>query len=109
MRDRNESDDVVVPDELDSFIYWCIERGEMANHEYTGDRLAWVAARHDWAEVRGWPGGESAMLAGEAEEPDQDAFEEVGLPHGGGWRRREGEDFLTCCEHEATVDEHEGP
>jgi len=29
--------------------------------------LLWRAARHEWADVRGWPGGPLALLAGESD------------------------------------------
>lgn len=36
----------------------------------------------------------------------EDNDELIGLPHGGGWGRRPGEDFIRCGEHGWRADEH---
>ena len=48
-------------------------------------------------------------LEPEPEVEDEDVFASIGLPHGGFWRRRPGEEVLVCAEHELRVDEHEAP
>ena len=113
MRDRDENDVAApMPDEVESYVFWCIARGEVdeAAHEYTGDKAVWIAARHAWAAQHGWPGGEDAMLAGEVDDDDdelpEDVFEAIGLPHSGAWHPRKGEGVLVCREHDLTPVEH---
>jgi hypothetical protein len=42
----------------------------------------------------------------EPELDDDDVFASMGLPHGGSWHQREGEDVLSCREHDLRVGEH---
>jgi hypothetical protein len=70
---RHRVGKIVPPRELEGFELWCIYRGEFdtRRHIYTGDRGLWIEARRGWAALHGWPGGESAMLAGEVEVEDE--------------------------------------
>jgi hypothetical protein len=66
------------PKELEHFELWCVSRGELdlKAHVYTGDRGQWIAARRQWFEVYGWPGGQSAMLAGEVDGDEGEPWDE---------------------------------
>lgn len=100
----------VPPPELEHFELWCVSRGEVdaGKYVYTGDRRLWRRARREWAADHGWPGGEVEMLAGEVVIGDQPFdFAAVGLPHGGGWSRGDGEDGeLVCGEHGLKPEDH---
>ncbi|MGO9251510.1 MAG: hypothetical protein ACLP5J_08970 [Mycobacterium sp.] len=103
---RHRTGKIVPPRELEDFALWCVYRGEFGDHVYTGDRGLWIEARRGWAEVHGWPGGESVMLAGEvivADEPWEPEF-----PHGGLWERPTLDDGLgvRCAAHNLRPDEH---